>query len=123
MVKIYACKIATNISNPVNIIMNGIGSQPPTTPIIKTNPAITLSKTWPAIKLAASLIDRLTGLARKVKSSMTIINGASQAGVPAGRNNDKNFIPCLIKPEIVTTKKTKKARANVTMMWLVTVKE
>ncbi len=67
MVKIYACSIEINISNPVIIVNNANGAVPKSkdaVPDIITKDAITCIIICPAIMLAASRNDRLRGRAK-----------------------------------------------------------
>ena len=49
--------------------------------------------------------------------------GISQNGMPSGTNRRRKPTPCRAKPISVTVIQTMAAKAKVTMMWLVTVKE
>ena len=51
------------------------------------------------------------------------MRGSNIAGAPEGTKSFKKPKPCFAKPTIVTQINTNAANANVTMMWLVTVKE
>ena len=59
----YACKIATKISNAV-IATIKVNGNIENTPAPKHNPAITFNIVWPAIIFAPSLKDRLIDLAQ-----------------------------------------------------------
>ena len=120
-VKIYACNKAIKISNPLNITRKASGTTP-NTPILMTNPAITLSMVCPAIMFAASLTDKLIGLERYENNSINTSNGASIAGVPFGKKKAKKCVPCLISAMVVTAKNMNAANAKVTAIWLVAVK-
>ena len=85
-------------------------------------PAITLSIVCPAVILAASLTERLTGLIKYAKNSITISKGAINLGAPGGKNIERNFKPCLQKAAITTTINKKAAKAKVTTIWLGAVK-
>jgi len=49
------------------------------------NPANTLAKIWPVIKLIASRKPKLKVLNKKAKTSRKTIKGISNNGVPAGK--------------------------------------
>ncbi len=84
----YACKIAINISNPVNIV-NKINGKIPKTPDKITKLAKIFNTTCPAVILAARRMERLIGRARYANNSINIISGAKNNGVPLGNKIDK----------------------------------
>lgn len=120
IVKIYACKIATNNSNPIIITIKETGNNPATPMSIAKVPK-TFSKTCPATMFPAKRIDKLIGLTKKENSSIKIMSGAIYMGVPCGIKSEKNLMPCFINPVIITIKKTNTAKARVMMSWPVTV--
>ena len=117
----YACKKAINISNPVSATINAKGKIP-AKPNETTNPANTFNKVCPANILANNLTDKLIGLDKYEIISMGNNNGNIYHGKPGIIKNEKKCKRCLINPRIVTPIKTVKAKAKVTIIWLVKVK-
>lgn len=48
--------------------------------------------------------------------------GTKAKGVPEGTNNEKNFKPCLVNPNIVAPNTILKLNAKVRIRWLVVAK-
>ena len=82
----YACKNATNISNPVRATEKLNGNQPPINPRLMTKPPKTFSIVCPAIMFANNLTDKLTGLLKYEIISIIEIIGKSKIGTPLGTN-------------------------------------
>ena len=108
----YACKKATRISKPVNATEKLRGNQPPINPKLTTNPPKTFNIVCPAIILANSLTDKLTGLLKYEIISITDIIGSKTIGTPLGTNIFKYLKPCIIKPNIVTPMKMNNANVK-----------
>ena len=67
-------------------MLNKNGNIPKTTPRERMKPATTLSNTCPATMLAKRRTDKVTGLIKKEKNSITKIKGAIHIGTPLGKN-------------------------------------
>lgn len=65
--------------------------------------------------LAASLKPNDTFLAKYDINSINTNKGNSAKGQPDGTNNEKNFKPCLLRPNIVAPKTTVKLNEKVNM--------
>ena len=69
----------------------------------------------PANMFANNRTPRVIGLARYDTASTSTISGASQRGVPSGRNCRKNNVPLRRSPTLMMYTNTKRASANVMM--------
>jgi hypothetical protein len=120
--KMYACSIATKNSNPTSTITKLKGMNLNNNDISTIALPITCSSMCPEVMFAARRKDKLIGLAKKEKSSITVIRGASQIGHPLGRNSLKNPMPWENIPNKVITRNTTAERAKVMIIWLVVAK-
>ena len=94
----------------------------PSNPKADTKPAKTFKSVWPANIFANSRTDKLIGLERYEMISIGINNGNMYHGNPGITKKLKNLMPCLTNPKTVTNINTPKAKAKVTITWLVKVK-
>ena len=108
-------------SRPITATKPAIGTTP-NMPSGITNPPMTFNNVWPAIILANNRTLRLNGRVKYEMTSITIINGESIIGTPAGRKNEKNLKPCFMNAMIVTIRKITTDIVSVTAIWLVKVK-
>lgn len=69
----------------------------------------------PDSMLAANLKPNDTFLAKYDINSINTSNGNKAKGHPAGTNNEKNFSPCLLKPNIVAPSTTVKLKEKVSI--------
>ena len=72
--------------------------------------------------LAANLKPKERFLVKYDINSITTNKGSIPNGHPAGTNNEKNLIPCSLKPKIVAPNTTVKLNENVKIKWLVEAK-
>ena len=72
--------------------------------------------------LANNRMASVNGRDRKDRNSIAATSGATNSGVPSGRNSEKKCKPWRAKPTITTRMKTIMAKPKVTAMWLVGVK-
>lgn len=77
---------------------------------------------WPLNMLAANLKPNDTFLDKYEINSIKTNKGNKAKGQPEGTNNEKNFNPCLWKPNIVAPKTTVKLIENVNIKWDVDAK-
>ena len=94
----------------------------PAKPKVTTKPAKTFSNVWPANIFANSRTDKLIGLERNEITSIGISKGNIYQGRPGITKKEKKCKRCFTNPRIVVPIKTSKARAKVTIIWLVNVK-
>ena len=80
------------------------------------------SNIWPAVKLAANLIPKATGLEKLLTSSIITNNGDIPKGAPEGIKLLKKSNWCLPNPINITVKYTIKANPKVMDTWVVGVK-
>src|SRR5690242_9583915 len=77
---------------------------------------------WPASMLANRRTERLIGLVRKEMISIGTSSSSKRIGA-CGTKSFRKPMPCLTKPVMMTARMTTAASANVTQIWLVTVKD
>jgi hypothetical protein len=99
-----------------------INSKPLEDSIVQVKLAIIFSKVWPDVILAKSRIDKVKTLMKYEIISIAINNGIITSGTFLGKKIEKNLIPWTLIPMIFMPIKTDKAKPNVNIIWLVTVK-
>ena len=95
---------------------------PPAENIVQAKPANIFKRQWPDIIFAKSLNARLITLKLYDTTSIAINNGARAIGAPEGKNKDNIWKPWVLMPMTLIPTKAMVANANVTAIWLVTVK-
>ena len=119
---------AIAISNPENAIIKANGNKPniknniPLVIILYVNPLNILNNIWPDRTFAANLSPNETLRDRYDINSINTNKGNKAKGQPAGTNNEKNSVPCLLNPKIVAPKSIVKLKENVNIKWLVDAK-
>ena len=77
---------------------------------------------WPDRTFAANLSPNETLRDRYDINSINTNKGNKAKGQPAGTNNEKNSVPCLLNPKIVAPKTIVKLKENVNIKWQVYAK-
>ena len=108
-------------SNAFMAIVNAKGNQPIKSPPLIAKPNNTAKIVWPAVMLANKRTANDTGLANWLTSSIGIISGSNQPGVPGGTRMPRNFPPWSTNPRTMLSPYTTSANTAVTINWLVTV--